>query len=399
MDFLPKSAGFQAFGIFLAAALIVTMISVFNLVSMTRAARKLGKHLRDFAEKTRHSSQNPDYSPSVLPTEDNTPSQEQAGQNSKIASINSQTASKSSVSLSSTKQNNWVHFFLLLRYFLTTFPASETIDIFDLLLRRLRSLTSIPTVDSKTTSKAATLGAASTPAAPNPPPAAAIHTSKWHAMYHGHLSACRACSPVTNASAHQQSISHCGVGTNLLKVFLAAREGLHDHDCFSVPSNPPNPGPSCNQRSEVLPTSRAARGPMHRSRSSKSRGGLDQVSQLVSTATNRTDTENSGFSNPQSLHPQHLHSGASTQITMHKWIAAVASAFLVGLRVVLLPLWVVVLAMDYIVILAGLAALSVFADMWFEGEEDEEKKSSWYKRLIKWLVRPVWIIGREVKRG
>jgi hypothetical protein len=84
---------------------------------------------------------------------------------------------------------------------------------------------------------------------------------------------------------------------------------------------------------------------------------------------------------------------------MHKWIAAVASAFLVGLRVVLLPLWVVVLAMDYIVILAGLAALSVFADMRFEGEEDEEKKSSWYKRLIKWLVRPVWIIGREVKRG
>ncbi|KAF8249132.1 hypothetical protein K440DRAFT_622508 [Wilcoxina mikolae CBS 423.85] len=386
MGFLPKTVGFQAFGIFLAVALTLTMISVFNLAAMTRVVRKLGKRLRDFAEKPRFSFQNPGDSFSTPAAEGNTPLQE-VSQNSNIAS---QTPIMPSASLSSTEQNHWVYFFVLLRYLLTTFPASEAIATFDLLFSPFRhSRDSLPTgtttMASQITTTEPTPGIALSPIVTNPPP---DHASKWNDLYNKHIDICRACSPAANVNAHHQSISHCGVGTNLLKAFLAAREGL---DCFSDPQNPT----PLHQHSEILPASRVARGANHRSRASKSRGGVEL---LFSTATNRTDTANSKFSNSQSLHPQHLHPQISTQITIHGWIPAVARAFLIGFRVVLLPLWIVVLAVDYMAILAGLTALSVVANLRFEGEEDMEK-SSWMKRLATWLTRPVWIIGREVRRG
>ncbi|KAF8535139.1 hypothetical protein BDD12DRAFT_856706 [Trichophaea hybrida] len=391
MGFLPKTFGFQAFVIFLAVALTLTMISVFNLAAMTRVVRKLGKRLRDFAEKPRFSFQTPGDSLSSPAAEGNIPLQ-QVSQNSNITS---QTLSMPSASLSSTEQNHWVYFFFLLRYLLTTLPASEAITTFDLLFSPFhRSRDSLPTgngttnVASQTTSAAPISGITHSPIVTNPPP---DHTSKWNDLYNKHIEICRACSPAANANAHHQSISHCGVGTNLLKVCLSAREGL---DYFSDPLNPM----PLHQHSEILPTSQVTHGTNHRSRVPKSRGGVERVSQLFSTVTNRTDTANSKVSNSQSLHPLRLHPQISTQITIHGWITAVARAFLIGFRVVLLPLWIVVLAVDYMAILAGLAALSVVANLRFEGEEDMEQ-SSWMKRLATWLTRPVWIIGREVSRG
>jgi len=398
MGFIPKSAGFQAFGIFLATAFIVTMISVFNLAAISLAARKLGRRLRDFAEKTYCSFHDSDYSSFTSAAEENAPLREQGSQISKIASMNPQMPSKPSASLPPTKRNNRLYLFFL-RYLLTTFPASEVITALDLLLypsHRSQSPTAIATTISQITAIALTSGVALTLGVTDPPPVVTDATTRWNDLYNKHLRMCLTCSPTAIAGAHKQSISHCGVGTNLFKAFLAAREGLHDYDSFSIPSDPPNT--TSLHPCGILPTGGVARDLAHRFRPSRSRSP-DQVPQFAFTATNITDTANGKWSYSQPQHTQHLHPRISTQITMRKWIPAVASAFLVGFRVVLLPLWIGLLAIDYIAILAGLAALSIFANLRFEGEEYEEKKSSWSKRLIRLLMRPVWIIGREVKRG
>jgi hypothetical protein len=81
-------------------------------------------------------------------------------------------------------------------------------------------------------------------------------------------------------------------------------------------------------------------------------------------------------------------------VKMRNWIPAVGNALVRAVRVLLLPVWMTILLVDYVVIFVALAVLTPFADLGFDDDDTEWKRMSWILMVMKVLERPVIVITR-----
>jgi len=126
---MPSSVNFATFGWVLSLSLLLTVLGVYNAEKMTDGVRDFGGCIRKFAESTRSSRRHPQSQQSSSPARAPSfglahPRHSQSRGKDESQFLRSADP-QARLTSSPQRTSNWVWVFLLLRYFFTTFPASE----------------------------------------------------------------------------------------------------------------------------------------------------------------------------------------------------------------------------------------------------------------------------------
>ncbi|KAI5777902.1 hypothetical protein EDC01DRAFT_676350 [Geopyxis carbonaria] len=329
MSIIPDAANFRTFSWFLGIALGVTFLGVYNLRTISAMFTRSGKNVMGFA-RTRTGAENLDgRSRKADYSQDDHPV---------LASFFGEVDNKTP---QMQPTSSWAG--VLIYYTLITLPLTEVLATVRIFRTRYPDTKSTSSILHPAT-KAAILPNPTAHSHPGPPPASS-RTNIWK----NHCDVCPRCKP-TSAKRGKNFPDICAVGLKIIRKM----EPSVPQTCSSIP-----PPATVATAADFLESRQPARF-----------DNRQRASEEIAVPLEHTQTQ-------------------LPKKRLRWWTYGV----LVMLRLVLLPLWVLVLLVDYLVILivvGGYRIVWVVPDRKLPGGKDTKMRWRW------WIMEPVRIIGKGV---
>lgn len=331
MEILPPSADFRAFGVVLAAAVALTFLCVFNLGALTDIFNKAWTRAR--ISTTTYMGKEDlqlDISPPAQPAGFRFTAQKRAQEGQVVRKI--MTGDSHPEEEEVEVIGNWTYTGLIIRYSLTTLPLKEIQALF----QKPPKIAELgPEVQQ---SVAAQQEDRPLSAQSNYPPPSSNRLRSSEQFWREHKKTCDRCPQyLPRSTATNASSDICTVGDRIIRQLVLSKHHAvpEDQTCDPMVLNKP-------ERTRQFINEETFNS--HGSPVEKSHTGIHRHLPTFSGQSGKTDAAKS----------------VEDAGKPHKWVLAVGFVLLYSLRVVMLPIWSVVLVLDYIFILAGINIARIF---------------------------------------